>query len=74
MRKRLGTINVDRPQNVVYLPRGGTVVNTVIGPIQFGIPPETIKDSINLGLTLPAYFVLPKQRFNLQMGINVAEF
>ncbi len=28
--------------------RGGCVVKTKIGPIQFGIPPETVKDSINL--------------------------
>lgn len=61
-------------QRVIYLPRGGTYVQTSSGPLQFGLPPETIKDSMNLGLTLPTNFVLPKERFNLQMGMNVAEF
>lgn len=65
-----GTLN----QNVMLLPRGGTYVKTSIGPIQFGLPPETIKDSMQLGLQLPSYYVLPKERFNVQTGINVAEF
>ena len=60
--------------SVVYLPRGGIYVHTPAGPIQLGMPPETIKDSMRLGLTLPAYFIVPKERFNLQAGINVAEF
>ena len=60
--------------SVVYLPRGGIYVHTPAGPVQFGMPPETIKDSMALGLTLPAFFVVPKERFNLAAGINVAEF
>ena len=60
--------------SVVYLPRGGIYVHTPAGPVQFGMPPETIKDSMTLGLTLPAFFVVPKERFNLAAGINVAEF
>ena len=60
--------------SVVYLPRGGIYVHTPAGPVQFGMPPETIKDSMRLGLTLPAFFIVPKERFNLQAGINVAEF
>ena len=59
---------------MIYLPRGGYYVNTRSGPVQFGLPPETIKDSMKLGLTLPTIFVLPKERFNLQMGMNVGEF
>jgi len=38
------------------------------------MPPETIKDSMKLGLALPVNFVVPKERFNLELGINVAEF
>ena len=30
--------------NKTFLPRGGIIVSTVAGDIQFGIPPETIKD------------------------------
>lgn len=72
-KKRTGTIGVG-VQNVKFLPRGGTYVQTSAGPVQFGMPPETIKDSMEMGLTLPTHYVLPKERFNLQTGINVAEF
>ncbi len=60
------------------LPRGGWVVTTRIGPIQFGMPPETIKDAMSLGLPIPRHFVVPSERFNRNIGpncgINVAEF
>jgi len=72
--KKASENGIDTSSRMILLPRGGTYVNTACGPIQFGMPPETIKDSMNMGLTLPNYFVLPKERFNLQMGINVAEF
>ncbi len=58
---------------VMHLPRGGVYVWTKAGPLQFGIPPETVKDSMNLGLDVPTVFVVPRERFNLQMGINVSE-
>ncbi|CAK9010805.1 5'-cGMP phosphodiesterase A (Cyclic GMP-binding protein A) (Phosphodiesterase 5) (DdPDE5) (Phosphodiesterase D) [Durusdinium trenchii] len=60
-------------QAVVSLPRGGAYVRTKAGAIQFGIPPDTIKDSMTLGLTVPSIFVVPQERFNLELGINVAE-
>ncbi|CBJ32522.1 conserved unknown protein [Ectocarpus siliculosus] len=60
------------------LPRGGTYLSTVIGPIQVGIPPETIKDSMALGLPVPQYFVVPPEKFcrtlGNSLGVNVAEF
>ncbi|CAB1116732.1 unnamed protein product [Ectocarpus sp. CCAP 1310/34] len=60
------------------LPRGGTYLATVIGPIQVGIPPETIKDSMALGLPVPQYFVVPPEKFcrtlGNSLGVNVAEF
>lgn len=55
------------------LPRGGTVVTTSAGPIQFGCPPETIKDHMALGLTVPTYYVVPKERFDRARGVNVSE-
>lgn len=58
---------------VVRLPRGGVYVWTKAGPIQFGIPPETVKDSMNMGLEVPTIFVVPRERFNMQMGVNVSE-
>ena len=41
--------------------------------VQFGMPPETVKDSIRMGLELPQTFVVPKDRFNLKYGTNTCE-
>lgn len=59
---------------VVPLKRGGVVVKTKLGWIQFGIPPETVKDSLNLGIEVPTFYVVPSVRFDKKTGINVAEF
>jgi len=59
---------------VTLLPRGGVHVRTRHGPVQFGIPPETIKDSLQLGLDVPKVYVVGKERFNLKFGTNTAEF
>lgn len=55
------------------LPRGGLYVRTSVGPIQFGIPPETIKDSMALGLPVPTVYVVPHELFDRRRGVNVAE-
>ena len=67
------------PQNattdpVVHLPRGGVYVRTSAGPVQFGIPPETIKDSMGLGLDVPTFYIIPKDLFDRRRGMNVSEF
>ena len=66
------------PERVIHLPRGGTLVLTAAGPVQFGIPPESIKDCMSMGLEIPMYYVVPTERFNRKIGhnagINVAEF
>lgn len=59
---------------IIRLKRGGLVVKTKLGWIQFGIPPETVKDSLNLGIQVPTYYVVPSVRFDKKTGINVAEF
>ena len=45
---------------------------------KFGIPPETIKDSMRLGLSVPAVYIVPVERFCREMGpalgVNLAEF
>ena len=56
-----------------YLPRGGYVVPTSVGHIQFGSPPETIKDTMRLPEKVPKIFVLPGETFNVEKGIAVAE-
>jgi len=58
---------------VVYLPRGGVYVKTKYGPVQFGLPPETIKDPMRMKLDVPTFFVVPKERFNLKFGTNTCE-
>ncbi|MFW5684325.1 MAG: cAMP/cGMP-dependent 3',5'-cyclic-AMP/GMP phosphodiesterase [Spirochaetota bacterium] len=55
------------------MPRGGYVVGTSIGRIQFGAPPETIKDSLTTEAGVPEIFVLPREMFNWNKGINVAD-
>lgn len=61
-------------ESVLHLPRGGTQVRTSAGTIQFGLPPETIKDAMAMKLDPPALYVVPKEPFDRASGVNVAEF
>lgn len=65
---------IDKGENMLNLPRGGKYLNTSLGPIQFGIPPETIKDCMSLGLKLPKFYIVPRERFDRRAGISVSEF
>jgi len=61
------------------LHRGGTVVKTdAVGSVQFGVPPETIKDSMLAGIEVPEFYIIPMERFSRELGdslgINFAEF
>lgn len=56
------------------LPRGGHYVRTSAGAVQIGIPPETIKDVMELGLDVPVAYVLPRELFDRRRGLSVAEF
>ena len=60
-------------ETVRILPRGGYLVNTSIGYIQVGSPPETIKDTMLLPKKVPLIFVLPGTLFHFEKGIAVAE-
>ena len=64
---------IDHADVVSELPRGGVLVRTSEGNIQFGAPPETIKDTIPTEDSVPQLFVLPRELFNWQKGINVAD-
>jgi len=60
-----------------FLPRGGILVRTETKEgidIQFGVPPETIKDSMNLGFSVPQYFVISHEMFDRVGGTSLAEF
>jgi CRP-like cAMP-binding protein/glyoxylase-like metal-dependent hydrolase (beta-lactamase superfamily II) len=58
----------------VALPRGGYYVRTVAGPVQIGMPPETIKDVMGMKLDVPIAYVLPRDLFDRRRGLSVAEF
>jgi len=58
---------------LVELPRGGYLVQTPAGNVQFGSPPETIKDTMKLPGGVPEIFVLPEKMFNWIKGISIAE-
>ncbi len=58
---------------VTALPRGGYLVDTPAGYVQFGSPPETIKDTMKLPGGVPEIFVLPEKMFNWIKGISIAE-
>jgi len=38
------------------------------------MPPETVKDSMNLGISMPNIFIVPKNRYDKKFFLNVAEF
>jgi len=64
---------------MLRLPRGGISIDTeAVGRVQYGIPPETIKDSMSLGMEVPTVYILPQERFCREMGralgVNLAEF
>ena len=63
--------------NAIPLARGGVVIDSPIGPIQFGAPPETIKDAMASGRPIPTVYVVPIEPFKRDIGptqgLNVAE-
>lgn len=61
-------------ERIIPLKRGGCYVETQAGPVQFGMPPETVKDHMACGSEVPTIYILPSKRFHKRYGINVAEF
>lgn len=57
----------------IELSKGGVIVNTDIGPIQYGCPPETIKDSMGLECGVPQIFLLGDSLFDAYSGTCLAE-
>lgn len=55
------------------LPRGGYLAETPAGNIQFGAPPETIKDTMHLPSGVPEIFVLADEMFSWIKGISIGE-
>lgn len=70
MAKRTARLTMHEPTS---LPRGGVVVQTSKGPIQFGAPPETIKDTMTSPEGVANVFVLTREFFSYERGISFAE-
>lgn len=66
-------IKVELTDPYTRLPRGGYLLETSAGYVQFGSPPETIKDTMFLPESTPTIFVLPRHFFHKYKGISVAE-
>ncbi len=64
---------MDNGHNYIELPRGGYLVDTSIGPIQIGAPPETIKDTMRRPGGVPRVFVLTDTMFDWNKGISLGE-
>lgn len=72
--------NLAEAGNIIKLPKGGLITPTELGnrgslgPIQFGMPPETLKDSIGKAHQVPTIFIIPTVRFDINSGASLAEF
>ena len=58
---------------ITRLHRGGLILKTSEGPIQFGVPPETIKDTISTEFGVPQIYVLPNSLFSVERAISFAD-
>ena len=61
-------------EKCIYLRKGGFLIETKIGNIQYGIPPETLKDSMKMGYSVPEYYIIPDKTFDWNDGISLMEF
>ena len=59
---------------IVRLNKGGLHVITRLGSIQYGIPPESIKDSMIQGMPVPEYYIISREKFDIHDGISLIEF
>lgn len=55
------------------LPRGGALLETSAGWIQFGAVPETIKDTLGKPSGVPRIFVIPPKLVSLERGVSFAD-
>ena len=68
-----GLLEAGGDEAVLQLPRGGCLVQTKIGGIQFGAPPNTIKDLLSMGMSVPTIYVIPHIMFDRQAGLSNTE-
>lgn len=58
---------------IQQLSRGGALVTTSGGRLQFGAVPETIKDTIDSPEGVPTTFLMPRSLFQARRGISLAD-
>jgi hypothetical protein len=68
-----GANNKDQIGKIMSLPKGGVVINTAIGKIQYGVPPESVKDSIANNFAVAEYFIIPNDQFDFISGMSLME-
>lgn len=66
-------MNQEDIRRPVALSRGGLVVETSSGPLQYGVVPETLKDTIGRSSGVPATFLVPARLFSPEAGISLAD-
>lgn len=67
------TLSQTTSDRITLLPSGGYWFQVGSMVMQIGCPPETIKDSINLGLDVPRCFIVLGDLFSTTLGLNTAE-
>lgn len=63
----------DSLKSYVSLPRGGILIPTAGGNIQFGIPSETIKDTMKLECGVPTTYIVPHYMFDITKGLSLSD-
>lgn len=66
-------IMVEKKGTLVFLSRGGILIPASAGNIQFGIPPETIKDAMSLQCGVTDTYIIPEYMFDLNYAVALAE-
>lgn len=57
----------------IVLPRGGVLLPSRAGWVQYGAVPETIKDTMVLPEGVPTIYVVPPRLFSAERGVALAE-
>jgi CRP-like cAMP-binding protein len=63
----------EEKDGVILLPRGGSLLPSSLGYIQYGAVPETIKDTMEMPGGVPRIFIVPPRLFAPDRGMNLAE-
>lgn len=65
--------NQPNDTRILDLRRGGVIIHTSAGVVQYGVSPETIKDTMTLECGVPDLFLLPRNLFLEDLGLSMAD-